>query len=185
MADCVYDAIPTEEKAWIWDVAENESGHPVLAYAKFLDDSNHVYCYASWDGKQWNNKDLVNAGKWFPETQEGKVEREPNYSGGISIDHENTNTLYLSVKRDSVFEIEKWVTGNGGKSWKVSNITQGSSKNNVRPVAIRGADEENPLQVLWMCNTSMCITQITMHPYRWTWHPVRFPGDWTAKAYWM
>ena len=153
MADCVYDAIPSEEKAWIWDVAENESGYPVIAYAKFPDDSNHVYCYASWDGKTWNNKDLVNAGPWFPETMEGQEEREPNYSGGMNIDHENTNTLYLSIKRDSVFEIEKWETGNRGKSWKASRITNGSSKNNVRPVAVRGAPVGNPLQVLWMCNT--------------------------------
>jgi rhamnogalacturonyl hydrolase YesR len=84
---------------------------------------------------------------------EGQVQREPNYSGGMSIDHENTNTLYLSIKRDSVFEIEKWETGNGGKSWKASRFTSGSSKNNVRPVAVRGATEGNPLQVLWMCNT--------------------------------
>ncbi len=153
MADCVYDAIPTEEKAWIWDVAEDENGNPVLAYAKFPDDSNHVYCYASWDGKQWNNTDLVNAGGWFPETAAGEIEREPNYSGGMIIDHENANTLYLSVKRDTVFEIEKWVTGNNGRSWKASRLTHGSSKDNVRPFAVRGATGDNPLQVLWMCNT--------------------------------
>ena len=153
MADCVYDAIPSEEKAWIWDVAEDESGNPVLAYAKFPDDENHVYCYATWDGRQWNNIELVNAGKWFPETQEGQTEREPNYSGGMNLDHENPNTVYLSVNRDSVFEIERWVTTNGGKSWKATQITRGSSKNNVRPFAIRGAAGDNPLQVLWMCNT--------------------------------
>jgi hypothetical protein len=153
MADCVYDAIPSGEKAWIWDVAEDESGNPVLAYVKFPDDENHIYCYASWDGRQWNNRDLVNAGKWFPETQEGTTEREPNYSGGMNLDHENPNTVYLSVNRDSVFEIEQWVTTNGGKSWKASRITHGSSKNNVRPFAVRGATGDDPLQVLWMCNT--------------------------------
>jgi len=71
----------------------------------------------------------------------------------MSIDKEDPNTLYLSVKRDSVFEIEKWVTANGGKSWKIEFITKGSSKDNVRPFAIRGAKEDNPLQVLWMQNT--------------------------------
>ncbi len=152
-ADCVYDALPSGEKAWIWDVAADDEGNPYIAYARFPNDSRHVYSYARWNGKEWKNTDLIEAGGWFPETPEGKTEREPNYSGGISIDHENPDILYLSVKRDSVFEIEKWSTENGGRSWLVSPVTKGSAKNNVRPAAVRNARRENPLQVLWMCNT--------------------------------
>ncbi len=152
-ADKVYDAKQGGAKAWNWDIAQDEDGYPVIAYAKFPDDENHIYCYARWDGKKWNNFDLVNSGGWFPETKEGVVEPEPNYSGGMNIDHESPNTMYLSVNRDSVFEIEKWVTGNGGKSWRVEFITNGSSKDNIRPFAIRGAGEDNPVQLLWMQNT--------------------------------
>lgn len=151
--DVVYDAVPTEQKAWIWDIAEDEKGNPVLVYAKFPDDSTHVYCYAKWDGRKWNNYDLINSGKWFPETKTGYTEYESNYSGGISIDKENCNVLYLSVNRDSVFEIEKWTTKNEGKKWKVQLVTNGSGKDNIRPFAVRGAGENNPLQVLWMQNT--------------------------------
>lgn len=153
--DCnlVYDASVTEEKAWIWDIAQDEKGNPVIAYAKFPDDSNHIYCYARWDGKKWQNYDLVNSGGWFPETKEGIEEPEPNYSGGMSIDHENTNILYLSVRRDSVFEIEKWETKNGGKSWKVKALTDGSMKDNVRPFAVRNSAKGNSPQVCWMQNT--------------------------------
>ena len=152
-ADVVYNAKATLHKAWIWDVAEDEKGFPVIAYVKFPNDSNHIYCIAYYDGKKWNNYDLINAGKWFPKTPARETEAEPNYSGGISIDKENTNVLYLSVNRDSVFEIEKWTTLNKGKSWKIENITKGSSKDNVRPFAIYGAKDNNPLQVLWMQNT--------------------------------
>lgn len=152
-ADKVYDASENKHKGWIWDVAEDENGNPVLAYAKFPDDENHIYSYARWDGKQWRNYDLINSGKWFPETQPGNDEREPNYSGGLSIDHEDVNTLYLSVNRDSIFEIERWHTPNQGKKWNVERITNGSVKNNVRPFAVRNAGEGNPLQVLWMTNT--------------------------------
>ncbi|MEO1449930.1 MAG: glycoside hydrolase family 88 protein, partial [Bacteroidota bacterium] len=82
-----------------------------------------------------------------------KVEREPNYSGGLSIDHEDVNTLYLSVNRDSVFEIERWETSDMGKSWQHKALTSGSSKNNIRPFAVRNARKGNPLQVLWVANS--------------------------------
>ena len=152
-ADLVYDAASGNAKAWNWDIAQDEEGFPVIAYVRFPDDENHIYCYARWDGRGWQNYDLVNSGNWFPETPEGKTEPEPNYSGGMSIDKENPNVLYLSVKRDSVFEIEKWTTRNHGRNWQVEPITNGSTKHNVRPFAVRGAEEGNPLQVLWMQNT--------------------------------
>ena len=148
----VYDATITKQKAWIWDVALDENENPVLAFAKFPDDTNHIYSYSKWDGEKWITSDLVNSGKWFPETNAGEVEREPNYSGGIIIDHENTNEVYLSVKRDSVFEIAKWINTEG-TNWNVEAITKFSGKDNVRPFAVKNAKRENPLQVLWMQNT--------------------------------
>jgi rhamnogalacturonyl hydrolase YesR len=151
--DIVYDASQTGIKAWNWDIAEDINGHPVIAYVTFPDDSTHVYWYARWDGKKWLNYELVNSGNWFPETPAGKTEREPNYSGGMSIDKEDPTILYLSIKRDSVFEIEKWTRSKSGRSWKIEHITKGSSKDNVRPFAVRNANAENPVQVLWMQNT--------------------------------
>ncbi len=151
--DVVYDASLTTQKAWIWDVASDSDGNPVLVYARFPDDLNHLYEYARWDGKKWNNHSLVNSGAWFPHTLEGEEEREPNYSGGIVLDHEDPSVAYLSVKRDTVFEIEKWITSNGGRTWRVEAVTRGSSRDNVRPFAVRGAGEGNPLQVLWIQNT--------------------------------
>jgi len=44
----------------------------------------------------------------------------------------------------SFFEIEKWETSYKGKSWKVEAITKGSSKDNVRPFAVRNAGEKIP-----------------------------------------
>jgi len=163
--DVVYDATITKQKAWIWDIAEDNGGYPVLVYTRFPDDLNHLYAYARWDGSGWVNHNLVNSGPWFPQTIEGEVETEPNYSGGIVLDHEDPSIVYLSVKRDSVFEIEKWQTNNGGESWSTEAITRGSSKDNIRPFAVRGAEEGNPLQVLWMQNTQY------MHFAHPTWSP--------------
>ncbi len=146
-------AIEKKGKAWIWDIAFDANELPIITYARFPDDENHWYAYARWDGNQWNNHDLINSGKWFPKTPEKKKEWESNYSGGLSIDHENTNKIYLSVKRDSIFEIEEWTTPDHGKSWNKKKLTQNSKKDNIRPFPVRNAKEGNPLQLIWMTNT--------------------------------
>ncbi len=148
----VYDAEQTGEKAWIWDVAADQQGQPVVVYAKFPDDSTHVYSYARWNGQEWENHELLNSGRWFPETPPGETEPEPNYSGGISLDHENPNFVYLSRQKEGIFEIERWVTDDGGESWEKHRVTDNSANDNVRPVAIRNAETGNPLQFLWMNN---------------------------------
>ena len=158
-ADVVYDATKTNQKAWIWDVAADSKGNPVVAYSKYPNDSTHIYCYSTRSGNEWKNTDLINSGKWFPQTRKGTVEKEPNYSGGICIDKESPNTLYLSVNRNAVFEIEKW-TENGNK-WTVESITKNSKKDNVRPLAVYGAKADNPLQLLWMQNTRYIIYGLT------------------------
>lgn len=150
--DKVYEATEETGKAWVWDIAFDKQDRPVIAYVRFPDDSQHIYRYGRWDGKQWHSYDLIHSGSWFPQTPAGKTEPEPNYSGGLVIDHEDVNTLYVSVKRDSVFEIEKWTTVDEGETWRHQAITQGSSKDNIRPFTVRNAGPGNPLQVLWVVN---------------------------------
>src|SRR5699024_90171 len=149
--DLVYDAT-NSPRAWVWDVAVDQSGKPAIVYATFPDDTTHIYHYAKWNGSSWQNYKLVDSGLWFPDTPEGEQEPEPNYSGGISLDHENPNIVYLSRQRRGVFEIEKWVTRAGGKTWERNIVTSGSSFDNVRPVAVRNAEQGNSLQFLWMLN---------------------------------
>lgn len=149
--DLVYDA-SNGAKSWIWDVTSDNNGYPVIAYSKFPDDSTHIYSYARWNGESWNNYDLTDSGKWFPETPEGQREPEPNYSGGLVLDHENSNVVYLSREVEGTFEIERWKTNDQGKSWDQEAITTNSSQDNVRPFAVRNAREGNSLQVLWMKN---------------------------------
>lgn len=150
--DVVYDGKTEQANAWNWDIAQDKNGNPILVFAMFPDKENHMYCYASWVDNTWKTYKIVNAGNWFPKTLEGKQEPAPYYSGGITIDHEQPNTVYFSIKRDGVFEIEKGTTHSHGKVWEVHPITSGSKLDNVRPFAIRNAQKGNPLQVLWMQN---------------------------------
>jgi hypothetical protein len=149
-ADVVYDAAQTNEKAWIWDIAEDEEGNPVVVYTRFPNDSTHVYYYSLWNEGTWNNYELVNSGSWFPQTPEGVKEREPNYSGGIVLDHQDPSIVYLSREKNGVFEIEKWTTADNGKNWTTREITRDSEHDNVRPFVIRNYDDQDSLRVLWL-----------------------------------
>jgi len=151
-ADIVYDAYNSANpKGWIWDLARDKNGNPVLVYTKFPDSVNHLYCVAKWDRKKWINQELVNSGKYFPRGPAGVREREPNYSGGICIDHEDPSILYLSVERNGIFEIERWTSKKNGK-WEVEPITKNSKKDNIRPFAVRNAKSGNLVQVMWVTN---------------------------------
>jgi len=151
-ADIVYDAKETEDKAWIWDVAEDQEGNPVIVYTRFPDDRQHVYYYARWDGGKWNNHRLVYSGGWFPLTPEGEDEREKNYSGGIVLDHEDPDIVYLSREVRGVFEIEKWITDDQGKTWDSAPVTSNSEYDQVRPFAIRNMPQGQGPQLLWLSN---------------------------------
>ena len=148
-ADVVYDAGKNGAKAWIWDIAEDKSNDPTIVYATFPTDTTHVYHYAVFDNGSWSNYRLTEAGSWFPHTREGVKEREPNYSGGIALDHNDPSVVYLSKERDGVFEIEKWSTDDKGKNWKVTDVTSNSQYDNVRPFVIRNYPDDAPA-VLWM-----------------------------------
>ena len=148
-ADVVYDASDSKEKAWIWDIAEDKDGKPVVVYAKFPTDTTHVYYYGIFDDGKWNSYKLTDAGSWFPQTRAGERQREPNYSGGIVLDHADPSQVYLSREKNGVFEIERWSTNDRGKNWQVDVITENSTNDNVRPFVVRQHAGDS-VRLLWM-----------------------------------
>jgi hypothetical protein len=149
--DLVYDGKKDSVRAWIWDIALDSDKRPVIVYSRLPKQTEHYYYYACWDGEKWNDSKICIAGKWFPETPEGKEEREVHYSGGVVLDHSDPKIVYLSRQIKGVFEIEKWITKNNGKSWKSFPITANSKNNNVRPFVIRNHERRKP-HVMWMNN---------------------------------
>ena len=152
--DKVYDATRTFDKAWIWDIAFDESEKPILVYARFSDrDNKHSYWYARWNGIKWENHKITDAGQWFQRTEyvKEKPEYEGNYSGGVYLDHENPNILYTSRPINDRFEIEKWTFTGGKQKWITEAITYQSEKDNVRPFVVRNHRGSQP-SVLWMYN---------------------------------
>jgi hypothetical protein len=148
--DKVYDGA-SGDKAWIWDITARVNGQPVLTFTSFPEDSIHDYYYAHWDGSNWESERLVRAGSWFPDNKPGQEQREPNYSGGIVLDHENPEEVYLSLQKEGVFEIEHWLRDKTGE-WSQTPITENSQRDNIRPYAVLGADKDNPLQLFFLTN---------------------------------
>lgn len=152
--DKVYDATQTLEKSWVWDIAFDEDENPVIVYARFSNIMpGHSYWYARWNGEKWENRLITKAGHWFQRgtyTKE-KLEYECNYSGGVYLDHENPDVVYLSRPINDIFEIERRTTKDNGLHWDVEAVTRESDKDNVRPFVIRGHKDNQPA-VLWMYN---------------------------------
>jgi hypothetical protein len=134
----------TNGKAWVHDVALDAAGHPVIVYATFPTDSDHRYRYARWDGSRWSDRELVRAGRSMSIDP-----REPNYSGGITLDHEDPATLYLSRQVGGVFETEAWTTPDQGASWSARPLTSGSARGNYRPISPRGQTGDSH-DMVWM-----------------------------------
>lgn len=151
-ATVVYKATAETGKAWIFDIVVDRKGRPVVAYTRYPTNEKHQYYYAVYDNGKWNDNHLIDSGKWFPQTPEGKKEREENYSGGLTIDPLNPTVVYFSHEINGVFEISKAETGNFGKTWKTTAITRNSTLDNVRPVVPRYKKPGDRNVLFWMLN---------------------------------
>ena len=152
-ADLIYDE---PHNAWIHDVAHDDQGRPVLVYAAFVPNPApnpdaahrfvHRYFYSRWTGERWATWPITAAGGSIAEDP-----REPYYSGGITLDHEDPRTVYLSREVAATFEVETWSTPDGGETWVSAAVTAGSDTENVRPVSPRGMlPFSGDMSVLWM-----------------------------------
>jgi len=151
--EVVYDA--SIGKGWIWDIAlEPETGYPVMVYASFPTDTDHRYHYARWNGTSWDNTQMTEAGRWFPQTPSGKSEPEPNYSGGIILDPDNPSIVYLSKQVNNTFEIFKYFTEDKGQTWLEQALTRNTPGHlvNVRPIVPRN-HKKGFFDVVWMRGT--------------------------------
>ncbi len=151
-ASVVYQANETSGRAWIYDIAADSSGKPVIAYARYPKETDHRYHYTWFDGKEWIDNEICQAGKWFPQTPEGVEEREQHYSAGMTLHPRAPHMVYLARPIEGVFELEKRVSTDGGKSWEISPITRGSKYDQIRPYVPRNMQKGDPTVLLWMQN---------------------------------
>lgn len=150
----VYDGTAIE--SWIWDVAcDPSTGHPRLTFVTFPSVDDHRYQYAAWDGAAWAVREIVAGGSdIYGDTNQPT---QPNYSGGVVLDHVDPNVAYASVQDNGQWEIVRFTTHDGGQTFRSAWLTAGSSVKNIRPVSVRNHD--GTLPVVWMRGDYTAFTE--------------------------
>lgn len=139
---------------WVWQITLDKDENPVVAYPH-IDDAkiSHDYWYARWTGSTWRNTRVQHGGHAFHQNWNWT---ERCYSGGMAIDPDHINDLYLSIPtkdgaydKDGVYEIWKYTIDDGGKVAGSEQITKNSEKNNARPFIIPGS-KNSKMRLTWM-----------------------------------
>lgn len=149
----VYDG-RTEGRGWVWDLEYDQAGNPVAAYINSADGDlgkDLRYRYARWDAaaKHWREQQIAYAGEhlYVPEN---------HYAGGISIDPNDANTVYISTAVNPQTgqpgdtgrrQIFRGHTADGGVMWKWEQLTFDAAADNLRPFVPR--QTTLPTCVLW------------------------------------
>jgi hypothetical protein len=143
-ADVVYRGGANAPPAWAYDVGIGDDGRPVVLYATFPSATDHRYHYARWTGDQWVSHEITPSGPTIE-----KVKGDQYYAGGMVLDSRNASVVYLSRRVEGTYQIERWVTGDGGESWRSTRLTKGSG-GNYRPVSVQGPSFGRNYDLFWM-----------------------------------
>lgn len=132
---------------WTWSIEYDAAGHPVVTYAVYVANDDNRYRYARWDGSQWvKSGDMVTG---VSSLYGPGATSEPQYTGGIVIDPRNTARVYLCRQVSGSWELERWITDDGGQNWTSEAITSASgATKNCRPYCPRNWKSGAPA-VLW------------------------------------
>ena len=143
-------------RAWTVDVAADAGGNPVAVFQARAggSDTDHRFFYGRWDGAQWQVNQMGYAGSYL-------YAAENDYTGLVSIDPNDPNTVYLSsevhpatkaqlIGADGLrhYELFKGKTTDNGVTWNWTPITFNSTMHNIRPLVPKW-DGTNKA-VLWL-----------------------------------
>lgn len=151
-------------RPWTWDIVR-DGENPVVAFQVSSDgvvngngETRIFYYYARWTGTEWDTTMIAHGGEHLYDGQS-------DYGGGMAIDPENPNVVYISTNAAEPFanrtanlseiplaangryEIWKGVTADGGKTFTWTPITENSSEDNMRPIVPDNHGYDN--HVIW------------------------------------
>ncbi|MDQ8205036.1 glycoside hydrolase family 88 protein [Pelagicoccus sp. SDUM812003] len=143
-ATLIYDGTEAG-RGWVWDLEYDENGHPVVAFINSVDNeigNDLRYRIARWDdaSKKWTQRQIAYAGTHL-------YDREEHYAGGIAIDPQNTDQIYLSTDVDPAtgkpnatgrYQMFRGTYQDG--SWTFQQLTHDAQVDNIRPIVPRDHD---------------------------------------------
>ncbi len=137
---------------WNWETELDENGNPVVLFVGISADSkSHLYYHSRWSGEKWLTTYIDDGGKWFHDNTKGA---EKCYSGGLCLDHSNTNTVFASIPVEGIYgeyyEIYKYVLDGSGGVISKTPVTRNSSENNFRPYVVMNAAPDDPVYLVWL-----------------------------------
>ncbi|PID91045.1 MAG: hypothetical protein CSA96_10380 [Bacteroidetes bacterium] len=152
----VYDGAGRDGRGWVHDLEYGAGGLIAGAFISSPDGDEGLdlrYHYARFDPKKkrWQVNQIGKAGPhlYVPEN---------HYAGGICIDPENLNVVWLSsllhpgtgeANGTGHYQIYRGETSDGGASWDFQRITHDVRHDHLRPVVPRNRPEGMEECVVW------------------------------------
>ncbi|MBW3630497.1 MAG: BNR-4 repeat-containing protein [Gemmatimonadetes bacterium] len=155
-------------RGWTWDVAYAADGSPVAAFqvrrgevagTGWKNDRIYYY-YARWTGSEWEKHFVAQAGRPL-------YDRERDYSGGMTIDPQNPNVVYISSNAlrpfdlasiDAVplhaaerYSLYRGETRDGGRTFRWTELASSDEHDLLRPHALENPGGRTPL--VWFQGT--------------------------------
>lgn len=130
----IWDGSTINGRSWVWDIAMDGTT-PVVVYATYPTLRGSTYRYAKWNGSSWDDYEVAKTGGRL------KDDNQPYYVSGISIDQDDTDVVYFGQRQSNDdFLIIRGETYNGGASWSLSKVAEGSASGYqlYRPFAVPG-----------------------------------------------
>lgn len=142
------------DSAWTSSMVYDKNGYPHIGYSVYIDNKDHRYRIASWDGTKWHDREVAYGGTAL-------YAYESSYTGLITLDPVDPSYVVISTdvdpfrgNRKGSYEIYRSKIGltdantkrDQPREIKWERLTWNSKVSNLRPIIVRNDDERI---VLW------------------------------------
>lgn len=142
--------VSAQESAWTSSIELDEEGHPHIGYTLYLSNTDQRYRLASWDGRQWIDREIAFAGTRL-------YEREASYTGLVTLDPGDPRHVVISSDVDpstgqalsgkhQIFHAQiDHADTIDTIHWK--QLTNDSGRYNIRPIIVSSHEHR---AILWL-----------------------------------
>lgn len=120
--------------AWTSSIAFDADGHPHIAYTLYLGNKDNRFRLASWNGKEWIDREVAHAGKCL-------YDRESSYTGLITMDPADPEQVFLST------DVDPTTGADSGGNHEIYRAKVGAHES-IRTIVWRPVTKSSPVRNL-------------------------------------